>query len=359
MQTISDKQYFFAVISMTASVLMLSALLNYIVDPAHLFKKGTYEHGVVNYLLQGKNVAGISNYDERLLQKFYIENLKETKDILVLGSSRSLQIRSGLFDTDSFFNSAVSGASIEDYLSIFSMYQKRELLPEKVILGIDPWVFNVNNNQTRWKAISENYYFMLDLMAIDVKLENNSSDFMKNKIQQLISWGYLKASLRALISKKRDDRKFGFYPTNKESSSVPIKRSDGSLYEASYEKKSLDEVKDSAISFSASPYSLQNFNEINIKSTEILVSFIKYLIELNIDVVIFLAPYHPYVYQTVIENGEMKIVNNVESFLRELAKNHQLSVVGSYNPVISGCFDSEFYDGMHPREVCVNKIFNK
>ena len=84
----------------------------------------------------------------------YIELLQKPKDVIVLGSSRSMQIGKQLFDGFDFFNNAVSGGSLEDHLAIYAMYRQHDLLPGTVILGLDPWIFNANNGQTRWHSIA-------------------------------------------------------------------------------------------------------------------------------------------------------------------------------------------------------------
>lgn len=64
----------------------LLVFVNYLVDPANIFKINKYEKNIAEILLKELNVANISNYDERLLQKHYVKGLQNEKDIIVLGS---------------------------------------------------------------------------------------------------------------------------------------------------------------------------------------------------------------------------------------------------------------------------------
>ncbi len=148
---------FWGKLSLLAPIFLFVILINYFVDPAHILCKTdrSYEEGMAALLLKGLNVADASNYDERLLQEFYIKGLTESdrKEIIVLGSSRAGQICSNLFPLASFFNNSVSGGSLEDYVAITGIYLGKGLLPKEVILGIDPWLFNRNNGQNRWKSI--------------------------------------------------------------------------------------------------------------------------------------------------------------------------------------------------------------
>ena len=108
-----------------------------------------FEKGIADILLSGHNVANIGNYDERLLQKDIIQNDQRQIDIIVLGSSRSMQINSqtinDIFQDQIFFNHAVSGASVEDYIAILDLYLEKNALPSTIIIGVDPWILNSNN----------------------------------------------------------------------------------------------------------------------------------------------------------------------------------------------------------------------
>jgi len=130
---------------------------NYFIDPANIFRSEKYYKEVVGVLLKGKNVANIMNYDERLLQKEYINGISKRKEIFVLGSSRVMQISSSVFPGHSFLNNGVSGASIEDDMAIYWMYRKKGFIPSIVVLGLDPWLLNKNNGQGRYESIIREY----------------------------------------------------------------------------------------------------------------------------------------------------------------------------------------------------------
>ena len=116
---------------------IIISIINYTVDPANIFKP--VEENLAEILTQGKNIANFPNCDERLLQKFYIEKLKKPKEIIVVGSSRSMQIGKDIFQGHTFFNNSTSAAAIEDYISIYGIYKQKNLKPNVIIMGIDPF----------------------------------------------------------------------------------------------------------------------------------------------------------------------------------------------------------------------------
>ena len=121
-------------------VLILFLSVNYWVDPANRFSGGKYERGLAELVLAGKHAANVTDYDERVFEKFYIAGTTHKKDLIVLGSSRTLPIgaASGLFRDKNYFNNSVSGASLEDLMAIYSLWRQKGLLPSAIVLGLDP-----------------------------------------------------------------------------------------------------------------------------------------------------------------------------------------------------------------------------
>lgn len=77
--------------------------INFFVDPANIFYNG-YEKGIAEHLVKGYNVTNVENYNERLLQKYFIDNMKDCPDIIALGSSRIMQLNSPFLKEDKFIN---------------------------------------------------------------------------------------------------------------------------------------------------------------------------------------------------------------------------------------------------------------
>ena len=67
--------------------------VNTLGDPAKVISRGAYERGVADILLSGRHAAGVSEYNDRLMQRLYAEGLHAAPDVLVLGSSRVMPLR--------------------------------------------------------------------------------------------------------------------------------------------------------------------------------------------------------------------------------------------------------------------------
>jgi len=130
---------------------------NLAVDPSHLFDDGAYEQGLAALLLEGWHVADVADHDERQLQQLLIARTPEPPDVIVLGSSRSLEVTGAPWGERRVRNHSVSGATLEDYLAVYALYARRGWTPRVVVLGLDPWVVNRQHGQVRWKSYGEAY----------------------------------------------------------------------------------------------------------------------------------------------------------------------------------------------------------
>ncbi len=104
-----------------------------------------------------------TNFDERSIKVSHI-NFIEKPDVLLLGSSRMAPVSSIFFKKDlKIFNAGLSSASFEDYIAIWQDMKQLGKNPKKVIIFMDPWLFNstANNKATGWHFIGkyvENFY---------------------------------------------------------------------------------------------------------------------------------------------------------------------------------------------------------
>ena len=153
------KKFILKLIMALAPILLFVISVNYFGDAAKLFSKD-YEKKIADQIIEGKNVTNINNYNERLLNKYLINNSLFCPDILVIGSSRVMLLNSSDFKEQTFFNNGVSGASIQDLLAIYEMYEQKKCLPKKIIIGLDPWTLNINNGQSRWMTLNQEYFIL-------------------------------------------------------------------------------------------------------------------------------------------------------------------------------------------------------
>jgi len=343
-------------------VLFLIMSVNYFIDPANIFQNGKYEKGIADLLCDSLNITNIVNYDERLQQKFFIECTHQP-DLLILGSSRSMLISSDFFENKNIKNNSVSGASIEDYLAIYHLYQRRKMKPKVVLFCLDPWILNDNNGQYRWMSLTDDYFLMYENIEGNTFGDKKDKFLIKlknsvNKYYELVSLSYFQESLSNLELKGRTI----YYPTKNKVNDTFTKLIDGSIcYDKKYRETSDLEVEKEAKKYiNSNPiYSLGNFTNLSKRNQVTLEIFLKYLINKHIKIVIFLAPYHPVVYDFFSNSNQYKIVLETESYFEKIATKYDIQIIGSFNPHKYNLINSDFYDGMHCKKSVIERIFHE
>lgn len=342
------------------SIVSIVTIFNYRIDSLCLYGNSNYLSDVAKSLVNGQMIAGLKNYDERILQKLVIQNLQTKNNVIVLGSSRSMKLKRDYIPCKGteFFNHSVSGASLEDYIAIIGVYEKTYgYIPSTIILGIDPWIFNKNNGLFRWKSLEAFYHF--EKNKIDNKTKSSQYiSFDYTKWKQLINYDYTISNISFFKSVTLSNEK-PFYITTSLEVNDSIKKSDGSTEEA-YSERSIDEnkIKKSAIAYTQGEvFSINNYTKLS--NTQLFENFVHYLQKKGTTVVFFLPPYNPITYDILVNDHRYKTLIISELYLKKIAEKNKINMYGSFNPHSHGFTLKDFYDGMHSRENVSKKLFDE
>ena len=295
-------------------------------------------------LLSKSQAVYFTKMDERQFIKSRI--LYETLDpkIIIIGSSRVMQLSNDNFNQQ-ILNLGVSGASVEDQITITAMALER-FSPDKILLAADPWLFNKNNGQSRWKSISSEYKNAsknIQQMNNEYKiLKKDSINEVYNFYERFLNNFYNYLNIRKLdLDLKRSEIK---------NNTKQIILRDGKIVYG--KEKGKEKIKERIIDYAMYSY---EFSEDNYKN---YIKFIEYLTKVQKkDVILFLTPYHLSSYNLTIQTKPFYL--ELEKKFRELSKEMNIQIVGSYNLLLTDCKENEFYDYQHPNEDCVKKITSK
>jgi hypothetical protein len=347
-------------IIMTLSIflsLTLLALFNYKIDSAGLFHKSNLMQQAAQEILKGKIVAGLGDeaFDDRQFQISLIHLIQQKVDIIATGSSRTKELRSGYLENarHTFFNHAVNGASMEDYIAILGAYKKfHGYLPKEVILGVDPWILNKNNGRVRWKNI-QNYHEFSNLIMKKQDKETKSSSL--KKFQELFNASYTLANIRFFL--KTLKRSKGYYIVDTTDTDDFLRDPDASIrypYATRFPNRQAVALKAKKYT-QGYVYGLENFDYADTKQH--FVQLMQNLKNAGVHVTLFLAPYHPITYDILSQNPKYRL-KEVQHYFQTFAKKHHLQIVGSYNPHDLNLTGKDFFDGMHCNDHIMKQIFH-
>jgi hypothetical protein len=285
------------------------------------------------------------NIDERKFVRSRLKYKLSEVDIIIMGSSRTMQISSRILGHPSL-NLSVSGASVEDYIALVPEAIKK-VNASVVYLGADPWLFNAASGQNRWKSLHDlsGYWSRVisrgeSLGATRMYLESKSTE------KPDLSWvqTLYEAVNRSTITTENGNME-----------SVAKKAYDGfHIYDELYAKKSQSDIERGFTSLLN--YSMKSYDD-DETSRQNYISLIHFLKESGIRVVIVLPPYYPDLFERI--KREKPEFLKVENEFRNVAENMNIPIIGSYDGALTGCDVTEFYDGMHPKESCMKKVLSQ
>lgn len=272
-------------------------------------------------------------------------------------------VRSYHFPGKTFFNHSVNSARMESYRSIYKLYRENNHTPSIVVLGLDSWIFDRDDMQPKgWLSLRLKFLEIAKRLGIDPDLyfdpilSTNSS-----KLLQLFSLQYLQEIVN-IVTRKMNSRKIGdYFATNEINHPLGGKRSDGShVYTAEVVNKPQEMVDLAAIPRAKKTLTGCKYHEIDPNLAGFLRKFIGFLKSKQIEIFLFLTPYHPLTYKLISQANlpECVTYNEVEAYIQKMAKEFNIAVIGSYDPAISQCSSHEFYDSIHPKQSCIDRIFS-
>ena len=279
--------------------------------------------------------------DDRQFIKYRIIYENNDPYTIVVGSSRIMQIGNDIYDKK-VLNLGVSGASIEDQITI-SLMALEKFSPNQIILSADPWLFNKDHNQRRWRSISKQFKLSLEnIDSLNKKskiLDLDTFVVNQNKVEKFLEEIYKLVNIRRLNLEIED----------KNQNQKTIILNDGKRVYSESDK--FKNVKAKTIEYSMYSYNFSN------EYYSMYNNFINYLTKVqNLEVILVLSPYHKPSYELTIQKKPYYL--DIEKKFKDLAKGNNIQIIGSYDASKVGCTDNSFYDAMHPDENCMKKVIN-
>ena len=246
---------------------------------------------------------------------------------------------------DAALNLSVSGASIEDMVALAGEAVAK-LRPKRVLISADPWLFNKNNDQQKWRTIAPLHQHWLTLMADQVDIRSGEYRYFQPTGTQADAES-LPSTVFDTVNMSRT-----LVATDRNIEAVAKKAYDGfHIYGENYVATTQSEM---IAGFGDLRYYGMRSFDLNDDAQAQFKHLVNWLNAQDIDVYFVLSPYHPGLYERL--HNEAAKVLEMERVYQQFAVDLGATIVGSYDPSKMGCPAEEFYDGMHPTEGCMKKV---
>ena len=346
------KNLFLKSILLIVPILVLMAGTNYYIDPAHQFSEEYYRKAA--NLLKHDNIVLAGNCDERKLLNYFVKQ-KSKVELIILGSSRSLIIDQEHVNSNSILNLCSSGSDFEDLIATYYLYESTHGKPQKVLIGIDPWMFNINRKSNRYLKFGDYYDKMADKLNIPPTADQLEQE---SALETLFSLDYFQSSLLSLIEHGVDGATTQIIKGAE--SEQKIKTSNGTLkYGKNWQThKNMIEIAAKRYIASGEIYGFSNFSEVSSERVQKFELFFNYLKDKGVSAEVFLSAYHPMVWDYFELNSEKysPIFKSEQSIIVLCAK-YDIPIIGSFSPKKTNLVSTDFYDGMHLNLTGLQKVF--
>ncbi len=323
--------------------------VNYTVDPEGIYSDFR-DQGLAQKILNSEYGYILENINNRDL-KLSLARHADRFDCVVIGSSHVKQLSSIRYPEmtselcPALLNLGVNSAVIEDMFIFAQTLTALERMPDKVLLGIDPWTLNRGRDE-QWKRHQDKYRNMLARLN-QSEPEHEFVSYKLTLLLNLVNFAYFKNSVSSLLNpgKIMPAGQFDIYAGTSKS----VVLSDGSLVYPRKRHNKTGRIQNNEI------YKLDPERLHDPKVVDLLGQLVAFMRQQGAEVYLVMTPYHHEVWtENSITVDAMKAVSEI---LREKSVQWGVSVLGSYNPDDLGCLPGQFYDPHHPTGECVNRIF--
>ena len=337
-------------ILLAALPVALMVVVNYTRDPAGLFGGGA-EARIGALLVDGHAVRPPDEYNARLVDRYYVQHAPTPPDVVILGTSRAMRIRSSAFPGRTAMNLAVFAGTVEDVVAIVGMYDRKGRWPGEIVLVLEPWMLNDFNGLTGWRSVASEYQYMSRRLGTDPSLNLPAAWPAFDTYFALVSPAYFQAALRSRPTTDAADR-VSAVPAAAAEDTIVL--ADGSRLDGrAIRERSAAEGRMRAVRDAAPPFAgLEHFSALSPARERELTLATRFLAGVGVRVTFALMPFHPLVHQILFSSSAYAMVGRAEQRFRALGRELGVAVRGSYDPGACRCLDTDFVDGIHPTAPC-------
>jgi hypothetical protein len=280
--------------------------------------------------------------DLRSLKAVWIARMPAGTDVLILGSSRALQISSEWFQPLSMFNAAVFNGDLDDMISIFQLCLEVGKKPRVVVLELNPALTNESKAEEQ--------------RAFEPYLQRALQRYQFHAPLRL--WGQLFSAFQFRLNLRRLLAPAWGISTEQISGADRL-RPDGVPDYGSEQLAESPDVVEAAVVLSISHFD-STYTPWRTKSQpdgydlQLFRRFLDDLQSRGIRVIVWLAPLHPAAYDFYAKLGGYN-----DTWIRREMASRNITVVGSYSPALARATKADFFDEIHPRPAIIHRLFRE
>lgn len=365
------KKYLYVFVTTILMVLLMIALTNVVIDPANIYHNNS--NTIKEFAKKIKESPyGVempkNSWGEREIKQALAQQPNDASCV-VIGSSHVMMISSSNQQPSlskycpRILNLGVSGAGIEDFITLSYELLNANQHPKYIVFGIDPWSLDFNRD-VRYLIYQYRYFDALNFLNSDLSNHyfnkiSKSIRLAKNAINLeyfIASVSMVAASLKnsaqatksgldsLVVVKDRFIHKDGYL--------TPVILPDGSyIYSHDYVLQNTPPK----VALGGENYKIIEGRQWNESAIALFIQLQHALQNRGTKIILLMTPYHPNVW-ALPQSPTVIALSEMEQLVNDIGTKNKMMVLGSYHPERIGCTANEFYDFMHAMPECLQKI---
>lgn len=294
--------------------------------------------------LQQDQLFGLaySYYDKSY--KFHMTDEVCRPQVLALGSSRIMQVKRPVVSADYTFYNA--GGAIQNLSELSLFIKKLRQSPQLILVNLDQWWFNRAYLDAEQPFSPSVYvYPSFDYSKLGQMVCDFYTDFVMGKINLVKAFSSRHIGLNAICN----DNGFAEDGSRYQGDMIAAPE----LQEDYNFKNVLERIRDGNQRF-------QYGEHADSTQISILEDFLSQCVARHIQVVAFLPPFAPFVYQRMLETGQYGYMSQLYGMLRPVFGKYEGCTLYDFTDVTdTGVHNYDFDDGFHGSEIIYNGMIRQ
>jgi hypothetical protein len=305
---------------------------------------------------QGNNYAVFDlNLNIRRLKEETIARLPKTPDVAILGASHWQEAHADLLPNYNFFNAHVHRDYWEDLLGVTEMLVSQNRLPKKMIISIRDMQFTplADRKDFLWEPGIPYYRAMADRLGIEKESYWQSLPY--NRMRALFSLSMLFDNFTRWYNAAEHphasaERQFESLDTLLPDGSIVWSTKHMHLFTQERARNEAIKLAESRIN------SPPKIDPEGVAAFEKLLDFLK---AQGVSVYLINPPFNPIYYERIQGTPYAEGLAKIVTLMKKLSADHNLPLLGSFNPHIVGCESSMYIDAEHSNAKCLKKLLDQ
>jgi hypothetical protein len=308
-------------------------------------------------------------FDQRPWLQAKLDDARNCPDTLILGSSTVGTIAAEGEPAESIINGWLTNGGIEELEAATAIMDRSGCRPERIVLGVDPWLLNAAQSSESWRSLSNDVFAFRrahgDFGALDVLAQSVEQRWQAFK--ERLNYSSTLATARFVLRRLR--QKLAWQATlvrmnpdaycDSVTRAPWIRAADGHYHICTRLRgiTPATALEDAEGYVARNTRSIADWERIDPERWRRLERVLRVWRSWQLDVALVSPPLHPVAYEKVTAVPKLRtLLQDMDGAIERACRSIGAAYVNLRDPAVLGCTADQFRDGHHSDSRCASKV---